>query len=367
MCIFDLRWLKSPFVYLICTLLTFSTGSFAEQAAESQSQSQIETAIDEVIQEKSSQQSIPAGIVLAQYQEVEQERVLDALVEAVHKATVSAQTSGRVSKIYFDVNDYAKKGDVLLRIRDKDQKAKLKVSQADFNQAQTEFNRVEELYSKQLIAKSMVDKAESQLKSSAARLEQAQENLERTVVRAPYSGILVKRHIEVGETVRSGVPLFTGLSLESLRVAVNLPQDIINAVREHKSARVLLLDQKTKSLDGTKIVISPYADAQSHTFLVRVNLLAGDHGLYPGMAVKVAFVTGKVRKLMVPLAAIVQRSEVTAVYVMDEQNKFSMRQIRAGQTHGDNMVEVLAGLQENEMVSINPVQAVSYLKEQNIN
>ena len=311
--------------------------------------------------EDSSKQLVPVS-----YQKVKQERLFDGLVEAVHKATVSAQTSGRVSKIYFDVNDFAKKGDVLLRIRDKDQKASLKVAQADFNHAETEFRRVEELYRKQLIAKSMVDRAESQLKSTAARLEQAQENLERTVVRAPYSGILVKRHIEVGETVHTGVALFTGLSLETLRVAVNLPQDIINVVREHKSARVLL-NKEEKSLQGTTMIISPYADENTHTFLVRVNLAAGDHGLYPGMAVKVAFVTGEMHKLLVPRSAIAQRSEVTAVYVMDDQQKLSMRHIRAGANIENGMTEVLSGLQENERVMTDPVEAVSYLKEQSVN
>lgn len=369
MCSFVFRKLNFPLFCLSSFLIVFSGLTHAE-TAEAES-TQVEPPVSPPVIEEmippASGASSEIQLAQASYHEVERERVLDALVEAVHKATVSAQTSGRVSKIYFDVNDYAKKGDVLLRIRDKDQKAKLKVAQADFNQAQTEFNRVEELYSKQLIAKSLVDRTESQLKSSAARLEQAQENLERTVVRAPYSGIIVKRHIEVGETARTGVALFTGLSLESLRVAVNLPQDIINRVREFKSARVLLLDNQGNSLMGTTMIISPYADADSHTFLVRVNLPAGDHGLYPGMAVKVAFVTGKIRKLLVPQSAIAHRSEVTAVYVMDDQKKLSMRQIRAGQLHEGEMIEVLAGLQENEQVTLDPIKAVSYLKEQGLN
>lgn len=88
------------------------------------------------------------AVATAQYQEVDRERVLDALVEAVNKATVSAQTSGRVSKIYFDVNDYAKKGDVLLRMRDADQQAGLKVAEANFNQANTESKRVNDLFAK---------------------------------------------------------------------------------------------------------------------------------------------------------------------------------------------------------------------------
>ena len=301
----------------------------------------------------------------AQYLAVDQERVLDALVEAVHKATVSAQTSGRVSKIYYDVNDYVKKGAVLLRLRDKEQRARLNAAQAEFAQAESEYRRVTELFKKKLVAKSVLDKAESRFKSSRARLDQAGEKLERTIVRAPYSGIVVKRHIEEGETARPGVPLFTGLSLEKLRVAVNLPQDMINVVRKLKQARVIsTLYGTAETINARSMTISPYADASSHSFLVRVNLPTGDHGLYPGMAVKVAFTTGKVRKLMVPSVAVSHRSEVAAVYVMDEKGKLSMRQVRIGQRI-NNRTEILSGLSENEQVALDPVRAVSYLKEYN--
>ncbi|MCW8933560.1 MAG: efflux RND transporter periplasmic adaptor subunit [Gammaproteobacteria bacterium] len=335
-----------PLLYIIMTSFIYVTSSYATPEIK-----QADTRID-----------LETARVI--YHDIQQTRVLDALVEAVNKATVSAQTSGRVSKIYFDVNDYAKKGDVLLRLRDKDQQAKLKVTQADYNQALTEFNRAQELYTKKLIARSIVDKAESVLKSTSARLEQAQENLEHTVVRAPYSGIMVKRHIEAGETAQPGAALFTGLSLESLRVAVNLPQDIINQVRLHKSARIRLIDNENKILTSSSMTISPYADADSHTFLVRVNLPEGDHKLYPGMAVKVEFILGSNKVLMVPASSIIHRSEVTAVYVMDDNQKLTMRQIRAGSTTDDNLVEVLAGLSENEQVTLDPISAVRYLKEQ---
>ena len=308
--------------------------------------------------------SSPLKLANAQYQEVEQERVMDGLVEAVNKATVSAQTSGRVAEIYFDVNDYARKGDALLRMRDKDQQASLKVAKSNLSLSQKEYNRLKDLYAKKLISKSLVDKAVSQLKSAVARRDQAQENLEHTVVRAPYNGIMVKRHIEVGETARTGAPLFTGLSLESLRVAVNLPQDVINRVMSYKSARLMLLNSLNNDISSTSMIISPYADETSHTFLIRVNLPSGDHGLYPGMAVKVAFTTGKSRKLTVPVSAVIHRSEVTAVYVMNEQLQLSMRQIRAGQRINNDFIEILSGLEQDEQVAIDPVLAAGYLKEQ---
>lgn len=367
------RYKLNSFKFLFITMAVISSVfsiSYAETLAEPAAQPAAEPPVETVSTTDAVKDTPPEAsespepeYATVQYLDIDNERIIDALVEAIHKATVSSQTSGRVSNIYYDVNDYAKKGDILLRIRDKDQRATLKVAQADFHQTETEFKRINELFSKQLVARSLLDRAEADLKSATARLEQAQENLEYTVVRAPYSGILVKRHIEVGESARVGVPLFTGLSLEKLRVAVNLPQDIINVVRKNNQARVLPLN-KTRSIDASSMVINPYADADNHTFLVRVNLPEGDHGLYPGMAVKVAFKIGSVRKLAIPLKAVTYRSEITAVYVIDEQQKLSFRQIRIGRQINDEMVEVLAGLEENEQVSMNPLTAVKKLKEQ---
>ncbi|HHH89209.1 MAG TPA: efflux RND transporter periplasmic adaptor subunit [Aliiroseovarius sp.] len=295
-------------------------------------------------------------------QPVVEERVLDAVIEAVNQATVSAQTSGRVTAILVDVDDVVNKGDVLLRMRDREQRARFNAAKARHIEAEAEYRRVKEIFAKKLVARAQLDRAEAQLKAAKAALEQAQENLENTVVRAPYSGIVVKRYIEVGETARVGKPLFTGLSLESLRATVNLPQDMIQRVRELRRARVIAGDGN--SISAESLIISPYADPLSHTFLLRVNLPPGQHGLYPGMAVKAAFVTRESRKLLLPLSAVARRSEVSAVYVMDGNGRMSMRHVRLGRELADGQVEVLAGLVAGEQVARDPLAATVYLKEQ---
>ena len=298
------------------------------------------------------------------YVQAPRERILDALVEAVKQATVSAQTSGRVIEINYDVDDYVEKGAVLLRFRDKEQRARYDAAQANFEEAKSDFQRTTELFEKKLVAKAMLDKAEAKLKAMRAQRDQAKENLEHTRVRAPYSGIVVKRHIEVGETAAMGQRLFTGLSLESLRATVNVPQDIINTIRTKQQARVILDRASGKSVLAESLTISPYADPVTHSFTVRVNLPTGDHQIYPGMFVKVGFVLDEIEQMVVPASAISRRSEVSAVYVRDEQNRLHYRQVRVGQRHGENEVVILAGLSAGEKVVLDPIKAVVRYKEQ---
>lgn len=307
---------------------------------------------------------------------VAEQLFFDGTVEAVNEATIAAQVSDRITEINFDVNDYVPKGEVVIRFRDKQARAALaqaeagrKEAQARLVEAQKEFNRITNIYKKKLVAKAAVDKAAAGLNAAKARLEQAgarvasaQEQVENTVVRAPYSGIVTRRHVEVGETPRVGAPLITGLSLAKLRVATSIPQGFVGALRG-ECCKASIIDRKGRSVAVIKQTISPKADSLSHSFPVRLDLSEGEHGLYPGMYVKVAITTNEQPRLLVPSSALVKRSEVTGVYIAAADGQYSFRHVRSGRQHADGLVEIHSGLSVGEQVALDPVQAGILLKQ----
>ncbi len=318
----------------------------------------------------------PFEIVTVERHEVISEQIFDALVEAVHQSTVSAETSGRVIELNYDVDDYVPKGAVLLRLTDTQARANLKQAIASLEEAEARqreakarFDRVQGLLAKKLISKQELDQAAANLKAAAARLqlakggvEKAREELQQTVVRAPYSGVVVKRHVELGETASPGQPLMTGFSLEKLRAVSVVPQSLIEAVRLYGQAQIINTLHGDQRIPAEKLTFTPYADPYTHTFRVRISLPSGDHGLYPGAFVKVAFVTGKEQRLLIPAKAVAYRSEVRGVYVVDENGRVALRQVRVGRTLGEH-IEVLAGLSAGERIALDPVRAAVYLKE----
>lgn len=297
----------------------------------------------------------------ATQQVVARELVVDAVIEAVHQSTVSAQTSGRITEVLVDVDDFVEKGDVLVRFRDLEQRAAMRAAEARASEARANYDRVNDLVERQLVPKAEFDKAEAALQGASAGLEQAREQLEHTVVRAPYSGIVMARHVQPGETANPGQRLMTGLSLEQLRAIAEVPQRHIDQVRKLGRARVVLPTQGNLSVETTGLTFSPYADPNTHTFRVRVDLPQGQFGIYPGMMVKTAFVVGEQQRLVVPASAVVHRSEVTAVYVVRD-GQIQFRQIRTGRTLDDGMTEVFAGLDEGEQVALDPILAGVALK-----
>jgi multidrug efflux pump subunit AcrA (membrane-fusion protein) len=144
----------------------------------------------------------------------------------------------------------------------------------------------------------------------------------------------------------------SGLSLQSLRVSVDVPQSMIEPIRRIGKARIYVGEQE---IEGVRLTFFPIADPVSNTFRVRVDLPEGAVTLYPGMFVKAGFVIGETERLLIPEQAIVTRSELTAVYVVDG-NDVQLRQVRTGRQYGDQ-VEVLAGLADGERVALDPLQA----------
>jgi RND family efflux transporter MFP subunit len=321
--------------------------------------------------------ALPFDTATVGYETVPEERVFDAVVEAVQQSTVSAQTSGRIVQLNFDVDDFVNKGDVILRFTDIEQRARLEAAQANLDeakarlaQAQEDYERTKNIYAKKLVAKATMDKATAELKAAKARLEAgqagvqaAQEQLDHTVVKAPYSGIVVKRHVEIGETANVGQPLMTGLSLEHLRATVALPQSYVSKVRAHGKASVVL-PTDGKRLEIDQLTVFPYADPMTHDFKVRINLPANIPGVYPGMLIKIGFLTGEHKRLLAPTNSVVYRGEVTGIYVVDPDGQVGFRQVRVGRIYDGNRIEVLAGLQDGDRIALDPINAGVYLKKQ---
>lgn len=304
--------------------------------------------------------------------ETQQTVQLDATIEAVDKATLSAQTSGRVVKIYFDTNDYVRKGEVLLEITNKEQGASLAASEAQllsakaaYNEAQLTYARYKKLFPKGAISQGQLDQAEAaantskqQINAAQASLIQAKESLNYTIVKAPFSGIVTERHIEVGETINPGEALFSGMSLENLRAVSEISQRYIEALRNNPSFIITLSDGS--ELFSDQITLFNYADQQSHAFKVRIELPKSKQLLLPGMWVKAQFISGKRQAMLIPTSAVLTNNELTAVY-RDVSGKARLTQVRLGNQNGD-YVEVLAGLQEGDQINLDAYQALQSLE-----
>ena len=296
---------------------------------------------------------------------------VDGTVEAINHATVAAQTSGRVTAIYFDVGDHVLAGAVIIRLRATEQhaallqaKGALRAAAARALEAETRFARIRDMYDRQVVPKASLDQATAdrdatvaQLSAARAAVVSAQQSVGYTEIRAPYAGVVTRRLVEVGETVGPGTPLMSGVSLQHLRVAVDIPQSIVDAVRRNMKAAVYVDGGR---IEATHVTVFPVASTPSNTLRAWLELPDGLTGIYPGMFVKVGLGVGERARLLVPASAIVRRSAVTAVYLILPGNWTSMQQVRLGEAFGDRF-EVLSGLEPGDPVALDPLAAMRRL------
>jgi len=295
------------------------------------------------------------------------EMVLDGVVEAVNQATLSAQTAGRVAEIHVDVNDPVKAGALLMRLRATEQVAGLGQAQAALQaakardaQARAQFDRIRDMYERKVVARATYDEAvtardaaAASLAAAQAGLESAREGVAYTELRAPYDGVVTARHVEAGEAVAPGRPLLTVAALGALRVVAEVPQSVAGQVRALRQANVYVGSER---IAAASVTVFPAADPQSGTFRVRIDLPESPVALAPGMHAKVGFVTGESSRMLVPRSAVVERSELRAVYVVTPEGSVVLRQVRLGRPVGDR-IEVIAGLAQGERVATDPAAA----------
>lgn len=311
----------------------------------------------------------PLAVAQVEYREVAQTYSAEGLVEATRQSTVSAQIAGRVKEVNFDVGDRVSKGQIILRIDEREAAQALAGSQAQVVQAQANvqnarstYDRSKQLFAQKFISQAALDKAQVDYKVALAQAAASEAGAGQaglvhgyTAVVAPYGGVVAARMVELGEMVMPGKPLMTGFDPSEMRVVVSVPQYKMTDIGTRPEVMVEV-PSLSRWLKAASIRVQPIADARTHSTQVRVYLPANESGLYPGMFVRAHFVVGKVKRLVVSGSAVLRRSEVAAVYVVDEKGIVKLRQIRVGEV-ADGLVEILSGLKAGEKVALDPVKA----------
>jgi RND family efflux transporter MFP subunit len=190
--------------------------------------------------------------------------------------------------------------------------------------------------------------AESALREIDARLRDSQSL-------APFSGVLVKKLAEVGDTVQPGQPLLQFSDIRSLQVQVEVPSRYVGALQHHMKVPVTLDVNKTQ-VEATVAQIFPVADFSRHTVTVKLDLPENTPAA-PGMYVEVNMpdkTSDQDTVPVIPGSALVKRGSLPAVFVVNSQNETELRMLRLGEKLDGDRYVVLSGLRIGERIVSKP-------------
>ncbi len=322
--------------------------------------------------------------------------VANGYVVARTKASVSAKIPGRLAYLGVSEGSYVQRGEVIARLENADltaavgeavalvasAQASLIEAVAERDQLQREARRAREIHDRNAnlvslqdveAAESRAAQAEARARPQAARVEAAEAglrlaraNLENTVIRAPFTGTVLRKEAEVGEVVAPSVgggltrgAVVTMADLSTLEVEVDVNEAYIARVRRGQDARATLDAYPDTTFRGVVRQVVPTADRQRATVQVKVSVLDRDPRILPEMGAKVEFLeaadpttatAGALRRMLVPAAAVRTEGGRSVVWMV-RQNRLESREVDAGPVSG-GFREIRSGLAGGELLVV---------------
>ena len=289
----------------------------------------------------------------------EQTIVATATVTAVQGVKVSAETGGRVSRINFKSGAVVKAGDVLIQLDTASEDAQLASAEATASLARANLTRVRKLSKQNLASQDALDSAEAKVKETVAQAHNMRALIAKKTIKAPFSGRLGLRLINLGEILREGDDIVSLQTLDPIYVDFSIPQKSLLRLKPGLEVRVTVDAAPDKTFTGKILATNPEVDPVTRSVRVRAKIANPDEILRAGMFANASVVMPE-KQTVLPVAAtaIAYATFGDSVFVVEQQKndqsgetELVLRQqfVRLGQARGD-FVDVIDGLNAGETV-----------------
>ena len=279
-------------------------------------------------------------------------------MRAVQGADLSTESPGIVTKILFENGQDVNEGDLLVELDTQTEEANLRSAQAEADLARTVYERTRQLRVNSTVPQSDMDAAESQLRKMTALVEQLKSTIREKQLRAPFSGKVGIREVNLGQYVDHGDKIVSLQALDPIHVDFLLPQQLISQLSPGRPLRVLTDVYPGKTFDGELTAVNSEIDPVTRNIRLQGTLQNPAGLLRPGMFGRVILSLGDAEEVTaIPLTAVIAATYGDSVFVVaekaDEQGNKRLvaeqRFIRTGRSEGD-FVAVTEGLQPGETV-----------------
>jgi membrane fusion protein (multidrug efflux system) len=198
-------------------------------------------------------------------------------MEAVHGVVVSADLPGTVAKINFDSGKAVREGDILVELDTRQERAQLAALEAQRDLAKINYGRNEQLVKEGVISRSEYDTTSAQQKQTEANVGEIRATIERKIIRAPFTGVLGIRKINLGQYLSAGSAIVQLQSLNPIYVDFGLPQQALTQVHVGRSLRVTSDDLPGKAFTGRVTALDSVVDQTTRNVQVQVAVVQGEN------------------------------------------------------------------------------------------
>lgn len=280
-------------------------------------------------------------------------------LQAVQGVTVEAELAGKVVQIAFEPGTKVRAGDLLVKQDTSLEEAQLRSAEAAVTLAKINLERTKELFTKNTISRSEWDNAETQFKQAVAQADTFRATIAKKSIRAPFTGLLGIRLVNLGEFLHEGDAIVSLQSLDPIFVNFLLPQQELVKMRLGLTVRVTTDALPGQVIEGKITTINPLVDAATRNIRIQATVANSRELLRPGMFAEVAVVLpGQNEVLAIPATSVLYAPYGDSIFVVEEKKSEktgkpvqTVRQqfARLGEKRGD-FVSVASGVREGETV-----------------
>ncbi|QSP95202.1 efflux RND transporter periplasmic adaptor subunit [Marinobacter salinisoli] len=274
--------------------------------------------------------------------------------EAVNGVQVANEVAGVIESINFESGDTVKQGDVLIRLNSAIDEAALRTRRAEAELAAQEFKRVSDLLPKRAVSQSQYDEAKANFDAARARVNEAEAQLSKKVIRAPFDGTLGIRMVDQGEYIATGTPIVEVNMLDPIYVDYTLSEKNLPDVATGYPVIATVAAVPDQQFAGEVSAINTSVNPETRTVRIRATLSNDGKQLRPGMFATVMTRQPKDNEVItVPRTAVSYNTYGDFVFVVEENEEGTLvvnrRTIETGETR-EGRVAVLSGLDAGETV-----------------
>jgi membrane fusion protein, multidrug efflux system len=277
-------------------------------------------------------------------------------ITAVQGVSITPEVPGSVSEIGFESGAVVEKGDLLIRLDTSTEEAQLRAAEAQANLARINADRIRQLRIDNTVSQSEQDTSEATLKQNQANADAIRAAIQKKTIRAPFSGKLGIRMVNLGEYLDSGKPIVSLQALSPLYADFSLPQQELAQLKTGMRVRLWTDTYTNRQFEGTLTAINPDLDVATRSVKLQATFENPDHLLRPGMYARVEVLLPEERKVLaIPSTSVLSAPFGDSVFVIEDSTNGSgglivrQRFVRTGNSRGD-FVSVDAGLKAGERV-----------------
>ncbi|MGD9763349.1 MAG: efflux RND transporter periplasmic adaptor subunit [Candidatus Binatia bacterium] len=301
--------------------------------------------------ERASEGALPVTVIPVQARPTKRLLKFVGTLFGNEEVTLSSQVEGQIRKLGVDLGDPVRLDQVLAEIDDTEARAQLREVEARLAKA-----KADETRGRQLLARNVISPQEYETIQTAVAVAEAQRDmmsvaLQHKRVRSPLTGSVVKRMVSVGEYVRPGTALFDLVADDPLTLRGDVPERFADELAAGQVVEIQVDAYPDETFGGRLVRISPAANAENRSIAVEVEVPNHARRLKAGFFTTANIVTrADAEALVVPETAIITFAGLARVFVVRD-NVAHERHVRTGTRAGDGAVEILEGLQRDELVA----------------